>query len=78
MNTISDTVMRKKFERIDQLKAEAESLQAELDQLAPKAAADRAARAAKNREKELDSELSDILVFTDTTATNPSDSAENN
>ena len=78
MNTISDTVMRKKFERIDQLKAEAESLQTELDELAPRAAADRAARAAKNKEKELDSQLSDILVFTDTTAANPSDSAENN
>lgn len=72
LETINDDVMKDKFRRIDELKAEQDRLQAEIDALAPRAAADRAARAAKNRVKEIDPNLSSILDFSSETPTEDS------
>lgn len=66
MDQVSKEALENKFKRIDELKAEQESLQAELEELAPTSTAQRKSRAAKNKEKELDSDLSDIVVFVDT------------
>lgn len=60
---INEIAMGEKFRKLDELKAEQKRLQSELDQLAPRSAAERQARAAKNKTKEIDPELTDILDF---------------
>lgn len=59
----AEKAIKQKYDRLAQLKEEEESLRNELNALAPKVAANKAARAAKNKEKELDPSLSSIIVF---------------
>ena len=66
LDEVSETVMKNKFKKLDELKAERDRLQAELNALSPRSAADKAGRASKNKEKELDSDLLNIIEFEST------------
>lgn len=69
----SENVIKQKFKKLSELEAERDQVKQELRNKFAKTAADKDAKAAKNKQKELDTSLSDIITFDDILASTPDD-----